>query len=89
MKEEDLIENFFKNHDISKIIENEFNIFLKKIINSKLQWITKCQQDVEYLVHNYSKMKDEKLKLINERYDEELKEIEENINKSNIIVIKL
>ena len=52
-------------------------------MSSKLEWMTKTQNEIERLVEDYPKMKEEKLKLISDEYDEELRELSENMNISN------
>ena len=49
-------------------------------MSSKLEWMTKTQSDMERLVEDYPKIKEEKLKLISDEYDEELRELSENMN---------
>ena len=64
---------------MSEILENEFNNFFNKILKSKLEWLTNFHTDFEKLLVEYPKIYAAKMKVIDEKYEEELKELELNI----------
>ncbi len=51
------------------------------MMSNKLEWITKCQKEFEKLLNDYHIMKEDILKSINKKYEEELQELEGSIRK--------
>jgi len=54
-------------------------------MQAKKDWINNCKNDLEKLVNEYSQLKNDKIKDIKDRYNEELSEIEKSINLGNNI----
>lgn len=62
------------------ILENEFKIFFNKAVGSKTGMVNKVVKDIEKLIFDYPKIKEERLRIITEKYDEELRDLEEFMN---------
>jgi len=75
---------------MADIFEKELNNFFNKVFKSKINWITKIQEDIEKLIDTYPKLYEEKLRSINDRYEDELKELEVDLNHGKLFkLIKL
>ena len=77
------MESLFKPNDIYSILDKEFDKLINRILEAKLEWISKFQAKFEELLYIYPKIHQEKIDAINAKCNEELAELEENMNPSN------